>query len=240
MGWFKAVVPMEMSDEKPPVSSLLDDCRGACGDAGGGPATRLLRGGPTGRRHRRAHGGAAHHKPKHLPIGACNQPAATAGAGRLRHSAEIGAARSAVAEPIGQHAAGDGPQPRAERLHPPIARTDRTGRALFAARLRLARPLLSLPSLGSSIAAATRCRRHAGSDRKPASHASLSRPTLPQASVHRGERSATDGRPCTRILKELSVAVGSRLRPVLITEIKPPRRLIALTDGGPDDDVILT
>jgi len=58
MGWFKAVVPMEMSDEKPPVSSLLDDCRGACGDAGGGPATRLLRGGPTGRRHRRAHAGA--------------------------------------------------------------------------------------------------------------------------------------------------------------------------------------
>jgi hypothetical protein len=26
---------------------------------------------------------------------------------------------------------------------------------------------------------------------------------------------------------------------VLITQIKPPRRLIALTDGGPDDDVIL-
>src|SRR6267154_3578025 len=230
---------MEMFDETPAVSSLLDDRPGASRHAGGGPAARLRRS-RTGRRHRRAHGGAAHHKPKHLPVGACNQPAATAGAGRLRHSAEIGAARSAVAEPIGQHAAGDGPQPRAERLHPPIARTDRTGRALFAARLRLARPLLSLPSLGSSIAAATRCRRHAGSDRKPASHASLSRPTLPQASVHRGERSATDGRPCTRILKELSVAVGSRLRPVLITEIKPPRRLIALTDGGPDDDVILT
>jgi hypothetical protein len=48
------------------------------------------------------------------------------------------------------------------------------------------------------------------------------------------------GSPCTRILEHPSVDVGSRLRPVFITQIKPPRRLIALTDDRPDDDVILT
>jgi hypothetical protein len=45
--------------------------------------------------------GAAYHKPKHLPVGTCDQSPATADAGRLRHSAAVSTARFAVAEPVG-------------------------------------------------------------------------------------------------------------------------------------------
>src|ERR1700730_5537847 len=126
---------MEMSDEKPAVSDLLDDRRGACRHPGGGPAAGLGCG--LSRRRHCTPTPAPHHKPQHLLVGTRNQPPATADAGRLRHPAEVGAARSAVAESLGYDAPGDGPQPRAQRLHAPIARTDRTWRAAFPPRSRV-------------------------------------------------------------------------------------------------------